>query len=65
MNEIDERQQERDKERSRQEEEGRLAEQLRHADALTSLRRGQVRKCRNQLLYQYSTAVPYPSTARV
>ncbi|CAM9155751.1 unnamed protein product [Ectocarpus sp. 4 AP-2014] len=42
VNEIDERQQERDKERARQEEEGRLEEQLRHADALTALRRGQV-----------------------
>ncbi|CAB1119573.1 unnamed protein product [Ectocarpus sp. CCAP 1310/34] len=52
VNEIDERQQERDKERARQEEEGRLAEQLRHADALTAIRRGQVRKCRNQVLYQ-------------
>ncbi|CAM9442759.1 unnamed protein product [Ectocarpus sp. 12 AP-2014] len=42
VNEIDERQQERDNERARQEEEGRLEEQLRHADALTALRRGQV-----------------------
>lgn len=43
MNEIDERQQERDRERARQEDERRLAEQLRHADALGAVRRGQVK----------------------
>lgn len=43
MNEIDERQQQRDKERARQEEEERLAEQLRHTEALVAVRRGQVR----------------------
>eukprot|EP00752_Nemacystus_decipiens_P012382 g10974.t1 len=42
VNEIDERQQARDRERTRQEDERRLAEQLRHANALGAVRRGQV-----------------------
>ncbi|CAN0301222.1 unnamed protein product [Pylaiella littoralis] len=42
VNEVDERQQQRDKERARREEENRMAEQLRHAEALGGVRRGQV-----------------------
>ena len=42
VSEVDEKQQARDRERARLDEEGRLLEQLRHAEALGAVKRGQV-----------------------
>lgn len=42
VNEVDEKQLARDRQRAREEDEGRLAEQLRHAESLDAVKRGQV-----------------------
>lgn len=42
MNEIDEQKQARERSRDKQEEENRMADQLRHAQSLGAVKRGQV-----------------------